>query len=675
MSKRLTPKATTLNANYDAWMAQGWTDAQLEAEGYLEITPDAQPLPSVAEAERAFETAQSNSIRVNQYSTSAEEKAAASAASKAALEVLNATRAKIRNESDAERAPPSLIGSSQQLEVFKGCRYVEDLHAILVPGEVDALDQKRFDVRYSGVYLLDIQKSTDKAWEVFTASRFYKFPRVGATYFDPRDPPGHIRTDEQGKTAVNTFVPPKLERAAGDATPFIGHIRKILPNGNDANILLSYLAACIQHPGVKAPWAPLLQGVEGNGKSLIVDVMARAIGRRYTHAARASEIDGRFNSYLYGKLFVAFNEVKVSQDKASVWETLKSYITDVWQQIEYKGGAIVQRELLFNMLFATNHTDALPKTKDARRICPLFCAQQSEADLRRDGMLDANGQTSEYFDGLFHWLEHQGGYGVSAGYLATYPIPDELNFAKRCKRAPLTTSTEAAIGASMGLVEQEVAEAVESGADGFRGGWIASHRLHWLMDQSQRGRAIARNKRSEVIKAMGYVLHPGLPDGGRAPVPLPDGQRPRLFVTANHPSVGLRGVEVASAYLEAQKMTATDAAPIPTPQSVAPSPTPDAQLQQQAQLGSVLERLGWPTVATLPQVMDADFSVGWLVRPQYAHGVPGMFAALGYVAVKNPNSDDGLWALRQRFGRHPMYGRSDRSEAEHMAAAVALGAG
>ena len=470
----------------------------------------------------------------------------------------------------AEAAPVSarLITPAQQLEIFKGCRYVQDLHAIIVPGEADALDQKRFDVRYSGLYLLDAegQKSSDSAWEVFTSSRVYKFPRADATYFDPRDPTGHVRTDEQGRAAINTYVPLNLRRTRGDAAPLVNHIRKILPHGNDADILIAYLAACVQYLGVKAAWAPLVQGVEGNGKSLIVEIMAHAIGRCYTFAARASEIDGRFNAHLYGKLFVAFNEVKVSQDKQSVWETLKSYITDVWQQIEYKGGAVVQRELLFNILLATNHTDALPKTRDARRICPLFCAQQSEADLVRDGMLDANGRTSRYFDALWHWLKEQGGFAICADFLASYEIPDDLNFATRCKRAPVTTSTEAAIEASMGPAEQEVIEAVESGAEGFRGGWIASHILNVLLDKSQRGRVIAKNKRRDIVKAMGYVPHPGLADSdGRVPVALPDGQRPTLFIKLGHPSADLTGVAVAAAYLAAQKASFTTLVPTPPP--------------------------------------------------------------------------------------------------------------
>jgi hypothetical protein len=74
-----------------------------------------------------------------------------------------------------------------------------------------------------------------------------------------------------------------------------------------------------------------------------------------------------------------------------------------------------------------------------------------------------------------------------------------------------------------------------------------------VLDESQRGRIIAKNKRREMLKsAFGYVPHPGLGDDGRVPLPLPDGQRPRLYVKPGHPSEHLQGAAVTAAYLEAQ---------------------------------------------------------------------------------------------------------------------------
>jgi hypothetical protein len=64
-------------------------------------------------------------------------------------------------------------------------------------------------------------------------------------------------------------VPINTPRKAGDAGPFLRHLAKLLPDERDRSILLAYMAASIQHKGVKFQWAPLIQGAEGNGKTLL----------------------------------------------------------------------------------------------------------------------------------------------------------------------------------------------------------------------------------------------------------------------------------------------------------------------------------------------------------------------------------------------------------------------
>jgi hypothetical protein len=78
-------------------------------------------------------------------------------------------------------------------------------------------------------------------------------------------PPGAL-VQRGGQTFVNTYWPVDVPRKAGDGSPFLNHLAKVLPDERDRFILLCYMAACVQHKGVKFQWAPLLQGVEGNGK-------------------------------------------------------------------------------------------------------------------------------------------------------------------------------------------------------------------------------------------------------------------------------------------------------------------------------------------------------------------------------------------------------------------------
>jgi hypothetical protein len=70
--------------------------------------------------------------------------------------------------------------------------------------------------------------------------------------------------------------------SGGDVSLFLAHMKKILPIPRDRSILLAYMAAVVQHQGVKFQWAPLIQGVEGNGKTLFSRCVAEAVGVRYS---------------------------------------------------------------------------------------------------------------------------------------------------------------------------------------------------------------------------------------------------------------------------------------------------------------------------------------------------------------------------------------------------------
>src|SRR5208337_438078 len=127
---------------------------------------------------------------------------------------------------------------------------------------------------------------------------------------------------------VNLWWPISTRRVAGDITLFTRHLSLVLPDANDQLILLSYLAACVQHPGIKFQWAPLIQGVDGNGKTLFSRCVAYAVGRRYTHLPNAKEITEKYNDWLYGKIFIGVEDIYVDPDlQIEVLETLKPMIT------------------------------------------------------------------------------------------------------------------------------------------------------------------------------------------------------------------------------------------------------------------------------------------------------------------------------------------------------------
>lgn len=434
----------------------------------------------------------------------------------------------------------------QQLEHFKGCVYVQDIHrALTASGELLKPDQ--FKATYGGyVFALDAMnaKTTTNAWQAFTESQAIQCPRATTQCFRPQIKFGEI-TEENGRKLVNTYYPITTAREQGNVTPFLTHMQKILPHGDDALIFTSYLAACVQYKGVKFQWAPVLQGVEGNGKTLFTRCLAEAIGRKYVHFPKASDLDNKFNFWLLNKLFIGVEDIYVAEDKNSIIETLKPMITGGdGIEIQAKGTDQITADICANFILNSNHKDALRKTQNDRRFCIFYCAQQEAQDLKRDGM-DGN-----YFPDLYHWLR-SGGYAIVHEYLATFKIPEKYNPARGCHRAPDTSTTQQVLASNLGYVEQEIIDAIDEGRNGFKGGWVSSIKLAELIKSLRR--SVPANKRRDIMRALGYDWHPALKSGRATSVVAAEGAKPVLFAKKESEAWGIKtAAEATKAYIDAQ---------------------------------------------------------------------------------------------------------------------------
>jgi len=307
--------------------------------------------------------------------------------------------------------------------------------------------------------------------------------------------PGRIFTEE-GRTLVNTFQNVPVRRLAGDVSPFMDLIDKLFPVIGDKAIILAYAAACVQHIGTKFQWTPLIQGVEGNGKSLIMRAISYAVGKRLSHFPNPDDISNKFNAWIEGKAFIGIEEIYVS-DRRDAINTLKILITNDQLEIQPKGGNQYLGDNRANFWLCTNHKDAVRKTDNDRRYANFFTPQQSYDHIKRDGMSD------DYFPRLYEWMKVDG-YAIVANFLTTYPIPNQLNPATLCHRAPRTSSTDRAILASLGPVEQEVINAVDENLPGFRNGWISGIELNKLLIRTNKAKMIPRNKRGDLLEIIGY---------------------------------------------------------------------------------------------------------------------------------------------------------------------------
>jgi primase-polymerase (primpol)-like protein len=453
------------------------------------------------------------------------------------------------------------MGLDLQLEYFRGCVYIQDLHAIYTPSGT-TLKEGQFNATYGGyVFQMDALDATSKQpWDVFTKSQAIRFPKAETGCFRPEETPGAIINIE-GRQAVNLFSPVATRVVDADPAPFLNHLAKLLPGQRDREILLAYMAACVQFPGVKFQWAPLIQGVEGNGKTLFSRCVAAALGEKYTHYPIAAEIGEKFNEWLFNKLFIGIEDVFIPDHKLELIEALKPMITNDRLAMRAMQRAQVMGDNRANFILNCNDKGAMRKSRNDRRFAPFYTAQQAKEDLARDGM------EGDYFPDLYGWLEGKGrylelgagyGYAVVTHLLKTYDIPDELNPAGVCIRAPLTSSTDEAVSMSMGPVEQEIQEAIEEGRPGFAGGWVSSHAVDKLLSNMKADRRIPRRKRRELLENLGFIYHPALNEGRAGSRTATDGGRPRLYIQAGHilATTAVEPADVVRMYDQAQTAAA-----------------------------------------------------------------------------------------------------------------------
>lgn len=453
----------------------------------------------------------------------------------------------------------------RQVEHFAGCIYVRSVNKILTPSG-DSLDISRFNVEYGGYEFIlgvDGKKTTRSAFEAYTQNENFHPAVADRLCFRPEEGAGGIVRDG-GKVLANTFHPAEPDDLEGDPSKFVGHIKRMLPHGDDAELLIGWMATAVQNPGEKIQWWPVVQGAEGNFKSFLLLVMETAVGSHYAHLPNMDKmIKGKanFNGWLEGKLFLGLEEVYAS-NRREFFESFKPIVTNLRLPIEGKGIEEVTGDNRANGIITTNHQDGVPVLGVSRRLAAFFCAQQTPADMIRDGM------TPEYVLDLKNWLLGKGPYShlgrfygvrVMAGHLRRMKVEDRFN-PLNMSRAPETSSTSTAISASRGRVEQEILEAVEEDRPGFAGGWVSSIFLDKLLDNI-RG-SVPRNKRREVMQSIGFDYHPALGERGRVNNLLqPDNGKPRLYIRHGHISLNLEtAAEVAKAYTKAQERTLTDQA-------------------------------------------------------------------------------------------------------------------
>lgn len=235
---------------------------------------------------------------------------------------------------------------------------------------------------------------------------------------------------DSGFPELNTWRAPAYDAVEGDAGPFLDHVAYIMNLDDEATAyVLDYMAHMIQRPADKIRSTILIiSPVQGNGKSLIAEMLGKIIGRRFAKAVTNEEIKSDFNEWIDGAQFIWVNEL-MSMGRQDMMNKLKEYITTDLCRINAKGIRPYSYVSRVNFMLFSNHKDAANIENHDRRYYIWFS--------------DAEAHDPCYFADLWRWFDN-GGAEALHHHLANRPI----SHFDRHAAAPMTDAKRETIRAS-----------------------------------------------------------------------------------------------------------------------------------------------------------------------------------------------------------------------------------
>lgn len=269
---------------------------------------------------------------------------------------------------------------------------------------------------------------------------------------------GDSAFEHDGISYLNAYVPVPLKRVTQGTTNIVerikGHIAHLLVDPIEQQILINYLAHNVQYPGEKIPWAIVLQGVQGDGKSLLAEMMQIVLGIRNVRIMNVQTLESPFTGWATGQCMTFIEELKMDNyRKYEVLNNLKPYISNPIVE-EVKKGKDPRTVLnTTNYIALTNFKDALPIDDNDRRYAILFSQWQSKIKLQE--FMENN---KNYYPSIYEAMRGNGGELLD--WLMTHEIPQTF---KDTSRAPDTNAKK-----QMQMLSKSPArEALEDALDQF----------------------------------------------------------------------------------------------------------------------------------------------------------------------------------------------------------------
>ena len=224
-----------------------------------------------------------------------------------------------------------------------------------------------------------------------------------------------VYVDQNGANVLNLYL--GRPKPADRFTPkgeelikhFVDHIHMLMDT-EEANTFLQMIGWLAQNFGQKLLWAPLIQSVEGAGKSVIGDILINHVfGSANSGTVDPDALLSENNTWAVDGVFKVLEEVRISgHNRHEILNKLKPVVTNsmITHIEKYRVSQTVPNHT--NLVAFTNFKDAIPANSGDRRWWIIYSRLQNKEQITEQTGLSLN----DYFSPLYELKEAKSPYGA-----------------------------------------------------------------------------------------------------------------------------------------------------------------------------------------------------------------------------------------------------------------------
>jgi hypothetical protein len=207
------------------------------------------------------------------------------------------------------------------------------------------------------------------------------------------------------------------------------HVRHLFRSVRDGDLLLDWIAYIVQ-TGQRVNWAPVIQGIQGDGKTWFSELLKAILGMNNVIVIKGKALEEQYNAWAEGHQIVFIEEVRLhGKNRFDAVNSLKTNITNTTVEIRRMRTDIYNVINQSSYFITSNSRDGLPIDATDTRYFPMFSRYQRKVDIQA-----FNAANPDYYTDLYQSLNEP---GVLRKYFMERVLSEEFS---ATARAPVSAS-------------------------------------------------------------------------------------------------------------------------------------------------------------------------------------------------------------------------------------------